>query len=61
MTSPPSLTSARAELVNGRDLFDLVFEVVDASLADVTDTFEGEPRVTLLELVRDFARGTTGG
>jgi predicted ATPase len=46
-----------AELVNGRDLFDLVFEVVDASLADVTDTFEGEPRVTLLELVRDFARG----
>ena len=40
----------------GHDPLDLAVDIVDASLATVTDGADGEPRVALLETVRAFAQ-----
>lgn len=42
-------------LVQGDDLDDVLFDLVDASLVRVVDDEEGEPRFHLLETVRRFA------
>ena len=44
-----------AEDLDGRDLLDVLFELVDASLVQVADSDDGEPRFSLLETIRAFA------
>ncbi len=40
------------------DAFEVIASLADASLVTITDTPDGEPRVGLLESVRDLRRGT---
>lgn len=44
-----------AELLDGGDVADVLFELVDASLVTVVDTEDGEPRFGLLQTVKRFA------
>ncbi|WP_299053813.1 adenylate/guanylate cyclase domain-containing protein [uncultured Nocardioides sp.] len=41
--------------LDGEDLLDVLFDLVDQSMVVVTDTADGEPRFHLLETVRRFA------
>ncbi|MCH1864926.1 adenylate/guanylate cyclase domain-containing protein [Nocardioides sp. CFH 31398] len=41
--------------LDGEDLLDVLFDLVDQSMVVVTDTVDGEPRFHLLETVRRFA------
>jgi len=43
-------------LFDGGDPFDQVARLVDASLLQIVDSPDGEPRVTMLQTVRSFAR-----
>lgn len=52
---PGLLQVTAAEDLEGRALLDVLFELVDASLVQVTDVEDGEPRFSLLETVRLFA------
>ncbi|HSS67274.1 MAG TPA: adenylate/guanylate cyclase domain-containing protein [Nocardioidaceae bacterium] len=47
---------ARPDDIGAADPVDLILDLVDASLARISDDEFGEPRVTQLETVREFAR-----
>jgi predicted ATPase/class 3 adenylate cyclase len=44
-----------ADAPGHRDALDLVADIVDASLASVSETLDGEPRITMLDTVRAYA------
>ena len=46
----------RPDDIGSEDAVDLILDLVDASLARISDDAFGEPRVTQLETVREFAR-----
>ena len=50
----------RHEELDGADLLEVLFGLVDASLVQVHDGDDGEPRLSLLETVRMFARERLG-
>ncbi len=49
--------SITADVDVSRDVFDVVTELVDASLVTISDDSDGEPRVALLETIRAYANG----
>jgi predicted ATPase/class 3 adenylate cyclase len=50
-----AIAAVTADILEGADPFDLVAELVDSSLATITEGTGGEPRVGMLETVRGYA------
>jgi predicted ATPase len=50
-----AIAAVTADVLEGADPFDLVAELVDSSLATITEGTGGEPRVGMLETVRGYA------
>jgi predicted ATPase/class 3 adenylate cyclase len=50
-----AIAAVTADIVGSADPFDLVAELVDSSLATITEADGGEPRVGMLETVRTYA------
>jgi tetratricopeptide (TPR) repeat protein len=50
-----AVAAVTADILDGADPFDLVAELVDSSLATITEAAGGEPRVGMLETVRGYA------
>jgi predicted ATPase len=50
-----AISAVTAERLNGEDALEMVADLVDASLATITEDERGEPRVGMLEVIRTYA------
>jgi predicted ATPase/class 3 adenylate cyclase len=50
-----AITAVTADVLHDRGPFELVADLVDASLLTVADDYQGEPRLGMLETIRSFA------
>jgi predicted ATPase/class 3 adenylate cyclase len=51
-----AIQALTADVLDGADPLDLVGDLVDVSLLNVSDGVDGEPRISMLETVRAYAR-----
>ncbi|MGI8699630.1 MAG: ATP-binding protein [Nocardioidaceae bacterium] len=51
-----AITAVTTDMLKGADPLDVVADLVDASLATISDDTTGEPRITLLETIRGYAQ-----
>jgi predicted ATPase/class 3 adenylate cyclase len=56
-----AITAVTADILNDADPLDLALDLMDASLATITDDAQGEPRIGMLETIRAYALDTLRG